>query len=55
MVTQTILSHMYVYCIEDMIDLGLFFLEKSFSQVFGRKKLHKKGSRIVLFMSLRNC
>ena len=25
-----------------MIDLGLFFLEKSLSEVFGRIKLHKK-------------
>ena len=32
-----------------MIDLGVFFLEKSLSKVFGRIKLYKKGSRNIFF------
>ena len=30
-------------CTLSMIDLGIFFLEKSLSEIFGRIKLHKKG------------
>ena len=30
-----------------MIDLGVYFLKKSLSQVFGRIKLHKKKSRNI--------
>ena len=36
-----------------MIDLGFFFFEKSLSEVFGRIKLHKKGSRNIYFFFLK--
>ena len=37
------------YCAVDMIDLGLF-IEKFLSQVFGRIKLHKKGSKNIFLL-----
>ena len=33
----------------DSIDLGIFFLEKSLFKVFGRIKLHNKGSKTYFF------
>ena len=37
----------------DMIDIGLFVLENSLSQIFGRIKLHKKVSIIIYFFYIR--
>ena len=35
-----------------MIDLVVFFLEKSIFKAFGPIKLHKKGSRNILYISV---
>ena len=40
-----------LHCTISMIDLGLFFIEKSLSEVFGCIILHKKGSRNIIFLS----
>ena len=52
---QYYFSHDGYHCTLSMIDLGLFFsLKKSSSEVFGRIKLHKKGTRnIYFFLYLR--
>ena len=49
----------HIYCLFlnkadalNIIDLGLF-LEKSISKVFGSIKLHKKGSRNIIFVLLK--
>ena len=39
----------YSACTVSMIDLGLFFLEKSLSEVLGRIKFNKKDLEIYIF------